>query len=354
LVRREVDKPRSEGIYILTGSASPDRLGADGEAAEDAPTHSGAARIVTMRMRPLTLSERGLAQPTVSLAALLSGARPAIRGHTEARLEDYVQEITLSGFPGLRLSSMTPRARRAQLDGYIRRIVDHDFREMGHVVRNPAALRRWLTAYAAASSTTASYETIRDAASGGENEPPSRKATQPYRDVLERLWIVDPIPGWLPTLNPINQLGTSPKHQLVDPALAARLLGASEEALVRGEQIGPAIPRKGPLVGELFESLVTNDVRVYAQAAESEDVAHLRTHRGEHEVDLVVPRSDGRVLAIEVKLATTPRDGDVEHLKWLADQIGHDLLDAVVITTGSEAYRRQDGIAVVPAALLGP
>lgn len=65
-------------------------------------------------------------------------------------------------------------------------------------------------------------------------------------------------------------------------------------------------------------------------------------------------RADHRILAVEVKLARTVRDDDVRHLHWLASSVGDDLLDAVVVTTGSEAYRRADGIAVVPAALLGP
>jgi predicted AAA+ superfamily ATPase len=111
--------------------------------------------------------------------------------------------------------------------------------------------------------------------------------------------------------------------------------------------------RDGPLLGALFESLLTLSVRVYAQATRAR-VSHLRTRNGDHEVDLVVERRDGRILAIEAKLAAIPDDHDVRHLHWLAQQIGSDLLDAVVITTGPYAYRRPDGIAVVPAALLGP
>jgi predicted AAA+ superfamily ATPase len=94
-------------------------------------------------------------------------------------------------------------------------------------------------------------------------------------------------------------------------------------------------------------------VRTCAQAAEA-SVSHLRTKGGEREVDLIVARDDQRVVGIEVKLARTIRDEDVRHLLWLRDRIGDDLLDAVVITTGPDAYRRADGIAVVPLALLGP
>ena len=94
-------------------------------------------------------------------------------------------------------------------------------------------------------------------------------------------------------------------------------------------------------------------MRVYAQAAEAA-VGHLRTFAGEREIDLIVERGDGRVVAMEVKLHPVATDKDVRHLEWLREQMGADLLDAVVVTTGPEAYRRRDGIAVVPAALLGP
>jgi predicted AAA+ superfamily ATPase len=99
--------------------------------------------------------------------------------------------------------------------------------------------------------------------------------------------------------------------------------------------------------------LVAQSVRVYAEAAETR-VSHLRTAQGKKEIDLVVSRADGRVVAFEVKLAPVPRDPDVRNLLWLRDKLGEDLLDAAVITTGPAAYRRPDGIAVIPAALLGP
>jgi hypothetical protein len=302
-------------------------------------------------MRPLTLAERGVESPTVSLAGLLTGSREPLKGNTQVRLSDYAEEILASGFPGLR--GLDGRALRAQLDGYIARITERDFPDQGHAVRNPAALRRWLTAYAAASSTTASFERIRDAATAGHGEKPSRTAVGPYRDILERLWILDPVPAWAPTRSHLRRLASPPKHQLVDPALAARLLGVGIGALLNGEETIPAVPREGTLLGALFESLVTLDVRVYAQAAEAR-VGHLRSFAGEHEVDLIVERDDARIVAIEVKLAATVEDDAVRHLRWLQQRLGSDLLDAVVITTGSHAYRRPDGIGVVPAALLGP
>ena len=110
--------------------------------------------------------------------------------------------------------------------------------------------------------------------------------------------------------------------------------------------------RDGALLGALFESLATLSVRTFAQAADAQTY-HLRTEGGRHEVDIIVETDDG-VVAMEVKLGAVPDDDDVRHLVWLSQRLGDDLLDAVVITTGAEAYRRTDGIAVVPLALLGP
>lgn len=340
-VRRSVDHDRTPGRFLLTGSSSPHSVG----------PHTGALRIVSLRMRPLSLAERLVSSPTVSLAALLTGQRPAVTGRTAMRVGDYTDEILRSGFPGIR--HLTDRPRRRQLDGYLGRVIDRDFPELGHEVRNPAALRRWLAAYASATATTASFETIRDAASAGQTTKTSRAAAAPYRDVLERLFILDPLPGWSPTRARINRLTMPPKHHLADPALAVRLLGITRDTLLRGESAGPEIVRDGTLLGALFDSLVTLSIRTYAQAAEA-SVSHFRTRGGEHEADVIVDRGDGGVVAFEIKLAGTADARATRHLSWLQREIGDELLDAVLITAGGEAFRRQDGIAVVPAALLGP
>jgi len=341
VVRRAVDAGAAPGQFLLTGSASPARP----------DTHSGAGRILSIRMRPLSLAERSLSEPTISLAELLTGTRPPVAGESSVDLATYVDEIVASGFPGIRPAR--GRLRRAQLQGYVDRVVDRDFEEAGRAVRNPAALRRWLAAYAAATATTSSYESIRDAATPGHTEKPAKTTTIPYRDVLERLFILDPLPAWSPSASHIRELATSPKHHLADPALATTLLGMGPEALLGGDESPLPFPRDGSFLGGLFESLVTMSMRVYAQAAEA-TCGHFRTHRGEHEVDLIVERSDRRVVAIEIKLAPTVTDADVKHLRWLQSRLGADLLDAAVVTTGAAAYRRPDGIAVIPAALLGP
>lgn len=341
LVRRAVDERPEPGRFLLTGSASP----------QSPATHSGAGGIVSLRMRPLTLPERGLETPTVSLACLMRGDRPAVKGHTGVALIEYADAIVAGGFPGMRASS--PRAQRLMLRSYVDRIVDRDFPEAGLAVRNPMLLRRWLSAYAASTSTTASYDAIRDASTAGQADKPAKSTTIPYLDTLERIWISDPLPAWVPSRNHLKRLTLAPKHHLADPALAVALTGVTLEDLLTGGAPGHAIPRDGTFLGALFESLVALSLRVFAQAAEA-SVHHLRTKGGEREIDFVVSGPDGKVVAVEVKLARTADDHDLRHLRWLSETLGDDLADAIVITTGPDAYRRPDGIAVVPAALLGP
>jgi uncharacterized protein len=341
-VRRAVDAGAGPGSYLLTGSATP----------ATAPTHTGAGRIVRLRLRPMSLAERVLVKPTVSLEGLLSGGRPPAGGESPVGLAEYAEEIVASGFPGLR--ALPAHARSAGLTGYLDTIVEHDFAELGHVVRRPRTLRAWLKAYAAATSTTASYNTILDASTAGQADKPAKTTTIAYRETLDRMWLLDTVPAWTGSRSHMASLGQTPKHHLADPALAARLLGVGAGALLDNPNPdGAPVHRDGTLLGALFESLVTLSVRTYAEVAGAQ-VSHLRTHRGDHEVDLIVTRDDGRMVALEVKLAAVAGDEDVRHLHWLRERVGDDLLDAAVITTGPAAYRRHDGIAVIPAALLGP
>lgn len=342
LVRRAVDGGAAPGSFVLTGSAAPLRPS----------THSGAGRIVSVRMRPLSLAERLADSPTVSLAELISGRKARPEGQTTVTLENYVDEILRSGFPGLR--GFEGRALRAHLDSYLQRIFDRELPELGYRTRNPAGLMRWLRAYAAAISTTTSLAKIRNAAEGANGELLNKATTVAMRDALAHIWVLDPVPGWTPSGSQIARVAAPAKHQLVDPALAANLLGQSAETLLSFEADPERIEHHpADWFGSLFESLVTLSVRVYAQHSEAV-VSHLRTYRGEREIDLIVERKDGRVLPIEVKSTAVPNDRDVRHLHWLKEQLGDQVLDKVIVTTGPFAYRREDGVAVVPAALLGP
>lgn len=96
----------------------------------------------------------------------------------------------------------------------------------------------------------------------------------------------------------------------------------------------------------MFEALATLTVRVAAEAA--------RARNGDHEIDLIAETRDGRIVTIEVKLAASVTDPDVQHSVWLRSRLLEDVADLVILTTGTTAYRRRDGVAVIPLALLGP
>ncbi len=337
VVRRLVDADPAGGQFLLTGSL-PDRQ-----------THSGAGRITSVRMRPLTLPERGVDIPTVSLSSLLAGDR-RIGGRTAVGLARYTDEMLAGGFPGLR--HLPDRARNAALDSYIGRIADHDLPEAGLAIRHPTTVLAWLRAYAAAVGTSASWEKIRGAAVIATDASPAKTTTLPYIELLTSLRILDPVPGWTPTLNHLRDLTASPKHYLADPALAARLVKRNATQLLAGDTLDTVVPRDGGFLGGLFESLVALSVRVFAQHCDAE-VHHLRTQGGRHEVDFIVEGESG-IVAIEAKLDSAVADNDVRQLLWLRDKLGDRCVDTVVVHTGPEAYRRPDGVGVVPLALLGP
>lgn len=342
IVRRAVDEGAAKGRFLLAGSAG---------LLDDVPVHSGAGRMVSFQMRPMSIAERHPGTATVSLRDLLAGGA-TVAGSTDLRLADYTQMIVESGYPDIRQEP--GRVRTARLDGYLDAVVQREFAEQGHRVRRPQVLRNWLTAYAAATATTASYSTITEAATPGLANKPAKDSVRVYRDVLTSLWLLDPVAAWLPSRNRIARLGQAPKHYLADPALAASLLGVDAAGLLRGHEGKTGLQlREGQLLGRLFEHLVVMSVHTYAEAAGAV-VRHLRTSSGAREVDMVLERRDGTVVAMEVKLSASVDSDDVTHLHWLKEQVGDDMVDAVVITTGQHAYRRKDSVAVVPAALLGP
>jgi predicted AAA+ superfamily ATPase len=346
-VRREVDGSGNPGSFLLTGSARNTNL----------DIHSGAGRIYRMRMFPLSIQERGFETPTVSIGALLSSDTPfsaKISGETDVSFSKYMEEILCSGLPAIR--NYSPGRRKLMLGTYLDYLLSHEFRQQGIKVRHPATLLRWLKAYAAATSGNAGYGEILDASTPGEGEKPAAKTTIAYREALENLWIIDELPMWLNGESYFARLKRSPKHYLSDPALTAYLLGLDLEMLTRptpaAKQSSTVFDaRYGGITGRLFESLIQLSLRTYASVNDAE-LSFFATRNQDHEVDFIVQRGD-KIVAIEVKMSLAIEDNDVKHLKWLRGKLGERLTDAVVICTGPLAYRRDDGIAVVPGALLG-
>ncbi|MDR1831919.1 MAG: DUF4143 domain-containing protein [Fusobacteriaceae bacterium] len=343
-VRRDVDDRRDDCAYLLTGSIS----------AKNLDVHSGAGRIARLRMFPLSLEERGLARKTVSLETLLDQREAfstPIQGQTTVSFGDYIEEMAVSGLPGMRIAN--ERRRKLAFDSYLNNLLTHDFEQEGIRIRQPEALKRWLSAYAAAVSTSAKYEEILDAATPREGNKPAIKTTIAYREALERMWLIDELPIWTDGADFCSRMKKAPKHYLADPAFAIHLLGLRVDMLNGSDRKHAPDSRfdekYGNIIGRLFEAFIFQSLRVYAGICDA-NLYHFQTLKGDREIDFILSRGRDTV-AIEVKTAPFISDHDVRHLLWLKSRAN--LSDAVIITTGPLAYRRPDGIAVVPASLLG-
>ena len=336
VVRRAIDDRGERGQFILTGSASLPR---------DDVRHAGSGRIAPILMRPMSLFEQGWSSGVVSLGSLLSGTQDLESGHCELALLDYVHRIVIGGWPGL-LDATVADARHF-LESYLSTVVHHDMSAVSEVRHDPRRVRRFLLAYAQLSAHPVPLSSViaRAADTDDENPAPGRLAAAAYADVLRRMWIIDDVEAWNVSLRSKARLGKTEKRHLVDPSLAASLMGCDPTRLVADLST----------LGFLFESLVTRDVRVYANASRA-SVYHYREHEGQLEVDLIVEGlDDGSWIGIEVRLGSQQIDEAAASLLKVSEtRLGTPASALLVVTATDYAYRRPDGVYVVPLGMLGP
>lgn len=354
IVKSAVDRDFTAGRFILTGTPS---------FPPDPDIHSGAGRLIEVSMRPMSMAERRLATPVVSLGDLFANAPTHIQATTDVTFYDYVNLLVRSGFPAIWLAGEQEvggkKVWHTLLDLYVAQLCEREVAVMSQrETMSSALIRRWMRSYAGAVGTDARFDTIRDSAHDGEGDPPARSSTSNYRTALENLGVIDEQLAWDHPFVAIKRTKTSAIHHLVDPALAANLLHGAwlDELSALQARNGSELERS--FVGQLFQSLVVQSVRVYAAACGA-DVFWLGTRNNtageQREINIVVVNGDGRVVAIEVKASESVTSRDCRHLNWLRSKLGARWAAGVVVYTGGEAYRRhQDDIAVVPAALLGP
>jgi len=335
-VRREIDDRGKKGQFILTGSASLPR---------DDARHTGSGRIAQIAMRPMTLFEQGWSSRALSLGALLAGNQVLESEHSELALLEYVNRIVIGGWPAL-LDATVDEARHF-LESYISTLVDQDISEVSEAKRDPRKVQRFLLAYAQLSAHPVPLSTVIARAADTEGEDPSfgRLAAAAYADALRRMWIIDDVEAWNVSLRSKARLGKTEKRHLVDPSLAASLMGCGPKRLLADLNT----------LGFLFESLATRDVRVYATAIRA-SIYHYREHEGQLEIDLIVERvEEGNWIGIEVKLGSNQIDeAAASLLKVNETRLGMPASALLVVTATEYAYRRPDGVYVVPLGTLGP
>ncbi|MCL1905614.1 MAG: DUF4143 domain-containing protein [Clostridiales bacterium] len=330
-VRREVDERKQKGQFILTGSATPD---------DKAKRHSGAGRFSTIKMRPMSLFEKGWSTGEVSLAGLMKGDVPASES-VSFDLGEFAEKITLGGWPGMIGAGASEGLRFAS--DYMALIAEVDLSKVSAKRRDPYKVTRLFQSLARNISTEVALSAL-SKDTGGSDADLDDETVADYLSALERLMAVDNLPAWNTHIRSSDMLRKSPKRHFADPSMAVGALGLSLDKLL------------GDLnyFGLLFESLVIRDIRIYA-GANGGKAYHYRDSRG-LEIDTIVEYADGSWGAFEIKLGIGAVGDAANNLLKFAEKIDTDKTKApsalTVITGNGFAHRRTDGVNVVPISVL--
>ena len=338
-MRRACDDRGLPGQFILTGSADPP---------DDITRHSGAGRVLRVRMRPMSLFESGESDGSVSLTGLFAPGRRSA-ADSGYRLGDIMAMACRGGWPNLVRTRAGGETALRVLRGYLDEISRTDVSRVDGVTRNPEGVRRLLRSLARNTATEASFATLAadTADTGSEVGAVHRRTVASYIAALKRLFVVEDLPAWKPRITSRAPLRGAPKRHLADPSLAAAALGATGSAVVADLKFA----------GLLFESLVVRDLRICGQAGGCE-LSHYRDGDG-LEIDAIVRHPDGRWIAAEIKLGGEAAiEQAVRNLDRLRRRIDADRTGApsrlVVITAGGHGYEHPDGATIVPITSLGP
>ncbi|MBQ7530657.1 MAG: ATP-binding protein [Paludibacteraceae bacterium] len=337
-IRFEVDhREQSDGQFILTGSAVPPQ--------SDAMEHSGTGRVARLRMRTMSLFESGDSSGEVSLEQLFAGGETVI-GHNNNDLQRVAFLICRGGWPaGLHKSERA--ALRIPFD-YYDGLIHRDISRVDGVERNAEWADRMLRSYARAQGSQASINTILQDILSVSADAMSGKTVDNYLEAFRKLFVIEDVKAWSPNLRSKTAIRTTDTRYFVDPSIATAAMGIGPNDLINDLQT----------MGFLFETLCMRDLRVYADLLDG-NVYHYRD-KDELECDAVLHLRNGRYALIEIKLG-----GDVaieeaaKNLKRLSNKINTDAMHEptfcmVLTAVGQFAYRRTDGIVVVPISCLCP
>ncbi len=330
-VRFEVDKRSLMGQFILTGSAVP---------SDNITAHTGTGRISRIMMRPMSLFESMESNGTVSLRDLFNGKKD-IDALSDMTIEKIAFALCRGGWPAS-VKIQGNAALRMAID-YVEAVINQDVSRVDGIEKNPERVRLLLRSLARNIATMASYQTIKDDIEATEITI-SDKTIGAYINALRRIFVIEDLPAWAPSLRSKTAIRTSVKRHFVDPSIATAVLRTNPDGVLTDFQY----------FGFLFESLCARDMRIYAQANDG-DVFHYRDKNG-LEADVIIRLRDGRWAAIEVKLGNKQIDKAAENLLALKARVDEDKMgnaSFLMVITGSQfAYRRNDGVLVVPIGCL--
>jgi predicted AAA+ superfamily ATPase len=337
-VRHEVDDRQDVGQFILTGSSRP---------TDEITRHSGAGRFARLRMRPLSLAELKKSNSEVTLESLLNGETPG--SHTNAlTLEDLIETVCRGGLPSA--VSMNISEALLFMRNYVTDLSHIDLDTNGGISKmSPEKVTNTLYSVARNVASPVNISTL--AKDAGIN----RETVERNLSILGRLMVVENQPSWGTHLRSSGRIQESPKLHFVDPAIAVAALRAKPDSLLKDLNT----------FGLLFESMVVRDLRIYADALGA-SVSHYRQdgdHKRENtglEIDAIVDAGDTRWAAFEMKLSARdePLGEAAQNLINFSNKIDTEKASPpaslnIITGLGEYAYKRPDGVNVIPITALG-
>ncbi len=332
-VRYKCDEDGKKGKFILTGSSTPNHKGI---------MHSGAGRIGKIKMFPMSLYESGDSSGDVSLQDICNNK--AINKLTkETSLKNIIEFILRGGWPG----SIDLPIEQAVLipKQYVEEIIDDDSYRIDNIKRDTIKMKLLLRTLARNESTTVSNNKLKEDIKEKEENNIDVETVSDYLNIFEKLYLIFNQKPYSPKVRSSLRIKQSEKRHFVDPSIATSLLNLTEEKLMNDLET----------LGFLFEALVERDLRIYADTFNAE-VYHYQDYDN-HEIDAIIEMSDGEYAAIEIKLGANQIDEAANNLLKIRKKMiddGTTPPKSLIIICGlsNAAYKREDGIIVVPITSL--
>lgn len=336
-IRKSIDDRNETGLYILTGSSSKD---------VDTP-HTGTTRISTLKMYPMSLYESGESSGEISLIDLFNTKQ---LDYVESKLsiDDLIFAICRGGWPRSLLNK-TPESKLEIANDIFYQTCNRDISKIDGVKRNPLWAEKILKSYSRNICTLAETKTIfGDVTSTTEMTKPTY---YDYVQALEKLYIIEDVPAWCPSIRSKDAIRASNKRNLIDPSIAVAALGVTPDYFNTDFKT----------LGFLFESLCIRDLKIYSSKMNGQ-MSYYHDRYG-LEADGVLHLKDGRYALLEFKLGTREIDEGAKHLCEIERLIKEynkkekqcplKEPDLKIVITGSQyGYKREDGVFVIPIACL--
>lgn len=337
-IRHEVDKRDEFGQFILTGSSLPNN-----DLTSDIDFHSGTGRITNLIMRPMSLFESKESNGQVSLKSLFE-SNDLVASKCDNSILDYCFYTARGGWP--KAINCSERVALQQAIDYYDGLINSDIKLQSKYTRQPERIKLLMKSYARNCSTQANLSTIKNDMLANDNSMLNEDTILSYINNLKKLYVVEESEAWNPNLRSKTAVRTTNTRYFVDPSIACAALGINSNGLIKDLKT----------FGMLFENLCIRDLRIYADSLDA-TVKHYRDANG-LECDAVITLRDGSYGLIEIKLGNDEFINEgANNLLKLKKSLADDFKQPsfmMILTTSNLAYKRDDGVLVVPLASLKP